>query len=188
MSCLFSSHSQGLTIEEIDLIFEEALQQHMQPKPKSKADIELENNPLFSKPVEDGRIRCNAPDCTTLVSSTNISRHWHKYHPNLERNDYQPSTRKLRKLLSDEVKGSNMKSIQQQQTSPFFEDNDKPCEDDAKAKLVDVIQTNGVYAFKCDVCDFTTQYSSNMLRHKRRRNHFTSTHGEESAEYIDLLT
>ena len=35
---------------------------------------------------------------------------------------------------------------------------------------------------KCDMCEFTTQYNSNMSRHKRRKNHFANSQDEETAE------
>ena len=118
---MFFSHK-NLGIEEIDSIFEEAVRD----KPKSKVETTLENSPLFSKLDKDGRVKCKAPGCDMSASSTNISRyekklvklkrpnaisrisksenllnfrHWIKYHPDLKREDYQPSVRKLLKII-----------------------------------------------------------------------------------------
>ena len=46
------------------------------PLVKAVSDnIELENSPLYSKVLPDGRIACKAPDCTKMVSAQNIARY-----------------------------------------------------------------------------------------------------------------
>lgn len=84
---LNQKHSQELTIEEINLVFEEAVNasqgqvlnksQHGGSKPlvlTQNQTRELEKNPLFSKVQPDGRVACKAPDCKMTVSAQNISR------------------------------------------------------------------------------------------------------------------
>merc|ERR1719510_1363126 len=65
---IFNSHKE-LTIEEINMVFEEAVNPKHDPKANSNnkaggiLDDDLENNPLFSKVQPDGRIKCKAPEC-----------------------------------------------------------------------------------------------------------------------------
>ena len=87
---LFRAHSKDLNLEEINMVFEEAIKCKASTK-KAQAlaapvaiglpppadgvlEDELESNPLFSKVQPDGRIACKAPNCSKMVSAQNIAR------------------------------------------------------------------------------------------------------------------
>ena len=112
---LFRAHSKDLNLEEINMVFEEAIKCKASTE-KAQAlaaavaagsplpadgvlEDELESNPLFSKVQPDGRIACKAPECSKMVSAQNIARHWNHEHPSLKKDDFQPSTRKLIRMI-----------------------------------------------------------------------------------------
>jgi hypothetical protein len=87
---LFRAHSKDLNLEEINMVFEEAIKCKASTE-KAQAlaaavaagsplpadgilEDELESNPLFSKVQPDGRIACKAPNCSKMVSAQNIAR------------------------------------------------------------------------------------------------------------------
>ena len=99
---LFRAHSKDLNLEEINMVFEEAIKFKAAPvavglplPADGVLEDELESNPLFSKVQPDGRIACKAPECSKMVSAQNIARHWNHEHPSLKKDDFQPSMRKL---------------------------------------------------------------------------------------------
>ena len=40
--------------------------------------------------------------------------------------------------------------------------------------------------FKCDFCEFVTQYNSNMFRHKRRKNHFSNSQDKTTPKETEM--
>ena len=99
---LFRAHSKDLTLEDINMVFEEAIKckatndraAAAAAKTAKASEVgsaspvadlaaeaaianeELEKNPLFSKVQPDGRVACKAPDCTKMVSAQNIARYY----------------------------------------------------------------------------------------------------------------
>ena len=215
---MFFSHK-NLGIEEIDSIFEEAVRD----KPKSKVETTLENSPLFSKLDKDGRVKCKAPGCDMSASSTNISRyekklvklkrpiaisrisksenllnfrHWIKYHPDLKREDYQPSVRKLLKIMSEnpdkvikskpekpkKLKCGELNNCAYTTDSTLKLAEHRKSTNHVKSPLKASPQLSKLPLLQCEFCEFTTQYSSNMSRHKRRKNHFANSQDEATAD------
>jgi len=188
---IFHSHK-NLGIEEIDSIFEEAVRD----KPKSKVETTLENSPLFSKLDKDGRVKCKAPGCDMSASSTNISRHWIKYHPDLKREDYQPSVRKLLKIMSEnpdkvikskpekpkKLKCGELNNCAYTTDSTLKLAEHRKSTNHVKSPLKASPQLSKLPLLQCEFCEFTTQYSSNMSRHKRRKNHFANSQDEATAD------
>ena len=126
-------------------------------------------------------------------------RHWHKFHPDLNRQDYQPSVRKLLKIMAEHPEKviSSSKSSASSKKLKCGELNNCAFATESELKLTEHRKSTNhtkspskspapplmkLPLLQCDFCEFTTQYNSNMSRHKRRKNHFANSKDEETAE------
>ena len=74
------SHSQGLAIEEIDLIFEKALQMQMQPNSKLTADLDNRTKKKPFGKVNIFQYQCKVTGCKFRTRRVRLMDHYVKQH------------------------------------------------------------------------------------------------------------
>ena len=128
---------------------------------------ELESNPLFSKLQPDGRIACKAPECSKMVSAQNIARHWNHEHPSLKKDDFQPSMRKLIRMIkidhseSDTPVTSAPKVVPKDIPSALVKSN--PSSKSPKKRI----------SCRNSGCGYRSTSSLKMTEHQKDKGHFS---------------